>query len=53
LCGLGRAKDCRVAHDAGGCLGFKVDGDPRRIAFSRAGKIGAVTNGFGYLTFIK
>jgi DNA-binding beta-propeller fold protein YncE len=32
---------------------LKVDGDPRRIAFSRAGKIGAVTNGFGYLTFIK
>jgi DNA-binding beta-propeller fold protein YncE len=30
-----------------------VDGDPRRIAFSRAGKIGAVTNGAGYLSFIK
>jgi DNA-binding beta-propeller fold protein YncE len=30
-----------------------VGGDPRRIAFSRAGKIGAITNAAGYLTFIK
>jgi hypothetical protein len=31
----------------------QVGGDPRRIAFSRAGKIGAITNAAGYLTFIK
>ena len=30
-----------------------VGGDPRRIAFSRAGKVGAITNAAGYLTFIK
>lgn len=30
-----------------------VDGEPRRIGFSRAGKLGAVTNQAGYLTFIK
>jgi YVTN family beta-propeller protein len=32
---------------------LRVDGDPRRIAFSRAGKVGAITNAAGYLTFIK
>ena len=32
---------------------LKVEGDPRRIAFSRAGKVGAVTNAAGYLTFIR
>jgi len=30
-----------------------VGGEPRRIGFSRAGKIGAVTNTAGYLTFIR
>jgi YVTN family beta-propeller protein len=30
-----------------------VGGEPRRIGFSRAGKLGAVTNQAGYLTFIK
>jgi YVTN family beta-propeller protein len=30
-----------------------VGGEPRRIGFSRAGKIGAVTNAAGYLTFIR
>ena len=32
---------------------LKVEGDPRRVGFSRTGKVGAVTNGAGYLTFIK
>jgi YVTN family beta-propeller protein len=32
---------------------LRVDGEPRRLAFSRAGKIGAITNAAGYLTFIK
>ena len=32
---------------------LRVDGDPRRIAFSRTGKVGAITNAAGYLTFIK
>lgn len=30
-----------------------VGGEPRRIGFSRAGKIGAATNAAGYLTFIR
>lgn len=30
-----------------------VGGEPRRIAFSEQGKIGAVTNIWGYLTFVK
>jgi YVTN family beta-propeller protein len=30
-----------------------VGGEPRRIAFSEQGKIGAVTNAAGYLTFVK
>jgi hyaluronoglucosaminidase len=32
---------------------ISVGGEPRRIGFSRAGKIGAVTNAAGYLTFIR
>lgn len=32
---------------------LNVGGEPRRIGFSRAGKLGAVTNQAGYLTFIK
>lgn len=30
-----------------------VGGDPRRVAFSRAGRLGAITNAAGYLTFIR
>ncbi len=30
-----------------------VGGEPRRVAFSQLGKIGAVTNMAGYLTFVK
>jgi|GEM_PF-1664530 DNA-binding beta-propeller fold protein YncE len=32
---------------------LNVGGDPRRLAFSAQGKIGAVTNTAGYLTFVK
>jgi len=32
---------------------LNVGGDPRRLAFSALGKIGAVTNSAGYLTFVK
>lgn len=32
---------------------LNVQGEPRRIAFSQAGKIGAITNVAGYLTFVK
>jgi DNA-binding beta-propeller fold protein YncE len=33
--------------------GINVGGDPRRLAFSQTGKIGAVTNQAGYITFIR
>jgi len=32
---------------------LNVGGNPRRIAFSQAGKIGAVTNANGFLTFVR
>jgi YVTN family beta-propeller protein len=32
---------------------LNVGGNPRRIAFSQAGKIGAVTNASGFLTFVR
>lgn len=32
---------------------LSVGGGPRRIAFSKAGKLGAVTNTNGYITFVK
>jgi DNA-binding beta-propeller fold protein YncE len=30
-----------------------VGGEPRRVAFSQLGKIGAITNMGGYLTFVR
>jgi len=30
-----------------------VGGEPRRVAFSQAGKIGAITNTAGYITFVR
>lgn len=32
---------------------LEVDGEPRRVAFSRAGRLGAITNAAGFVTFIK
>jgi YVTN family beta-propeller protein len=32
---------------------LNVGGDPRRLAFSAQGKIGAITNAAGYVTFVK
>jgi YVTN family beta-propeller protein len=32
---------------------LNVQGEPRRVAFSQSGKIGAITNVAGYLTFVK
>jgi hypothetical protein len=32
---------------------IKVGGNPRRVGFSRLGRIGAITNLSGYLTFIR
>jgi len=32
---------------------LNVGGEPRRVAFSQAGKIGAVTNAAGFLTFVR
>jgi hypothetical protein len=32
---------------------INVGGEPRRIAFSQQGKIGAISNMAGYITFVR
>jgi hypothetical protein len=32
---------------------LNVGGDPRRIAFSQQGRVGAITNSAGYITFVR
>jgi hypothetical protein len=32
---------------------LKVGGNPRRVAFSQQGRIGAITNQSGYITFVR
>jgi DNA-binding beta-propeller fold protein YncE len=66
--GLGVTKDDREAYVSIPALGLvqifdlqsrtlsraiPVGGDPRRIAFSEQGRIGAIANMAGYLTFVR